>query len=254
MPKKPTPNNPPQKEYGFSVPGLVELLPTGQERALDVGCSSGGLGYYLKNNLNYKEVTGIEYSETAAEKAREHLDHVFTGDACELDLPETYKNYFNVITYADVLEHLHDPWSVIARHKRYLKKDGLVAASIPNIKNFYIILNLLAGRFDYTELGLLDKTHIRFFTAETAVELFTKAGYHLVSFHRSVRDSNWHSELNPNNTVNPAILTAYEKIYQKFIQGEDCSADIKQHFGMFDFSPEAIADLFTAQYHLICRK
>jgi len=165
-----------EKEYSFSVPGVVEIIPPGLKIALDVGCSGGGLGYYLKSQLNFQEVVGIEYSQKAAQKANQFLDKVYTGDACAVKLPNKFKNHFDIIIYADVLEHLYNPWKVIYRHKQYLKKGGYILASIPNLKNLYIILNLLMGRFDYTQLGLLDRTHIRFFTGDTAVEMFVKQG------------------------------------------------------------------------------
>ncbi len=248
------PIEPRKKEYACSVPGVAEMIPRGLKRALDVGCSSGGLGLYLKTTAGYETVVGIEYSAAAAEKAKLHLDAVFLGDASTIKLPAEYAEYFDVIVYADVLEHLYDPWSAIGGQLAWLKPQGYVAASIPNIKNLFVILNLLAGRFDYAEFGLLDRTHIRFFTSQTAVELFLQNGLRLVDFRRSFRPAAWHAEMNAGNPADPGILTVYENIYQKFIQGQDCTGDLKQCFGLFAFSPEAVADLFTAQYHMLFQR
>ncbi|RJP82952.1 MAG: class I SAM-dependent methyltransferase [Desulfobacteraceae bacterium] len=245
---------PQEKEYDFTVPGVAAMAPNGLKRALDVGCSGGALGYYLKNQLGYEEVVGIEYSQVASEKAARFLDRVFTGDACRIELPPAYDSYFDLIVYADVLEHLYDPWAVVGKHQAYLQKGGYVLASIPNLRNLFVILRLLAGRFDYTELGLLDRTHLRFFTADTAVEMFTNAGYELVRFSKSIRDAAWHKDLNPEQIIEPRILEFYDHVYRKHLNGEDCSADLHGCFGLFSFTPDATADLLTAQYHLLFRK
>lgn len=241
------------KEYGFSVPEVVRLMPQGLATALDVGCSNGGLGYFLKSRMNFREVIGIEYAEASAQKAAQYLDAVYVGDACAIELPEKYVNHFDVIIYADVLEHLYDPWAVVSKFKQYLHKDGFVLASIPNLKNLFIILNLLSGRFDYTDLGLLDSTHIRFFTSTTALEMFTNAGFEMITFFRSLREGKWHADLNSGNTIDPGIIQLYDELYQKHVAGKDVSADLKQYFGLFSFSDYAVADLFTAQYHMLFR-
>lgn len=235
------------------VPGVADMAPSGLARALDVGCSGGALGYFLKTQRGYQEVVGIEYSQAAAENARNYLDEVFVGDACQVCLPEKYHGYFDLIIYADVLEHLQDPWSVIAKHKAYLGKGGYVLASIPNLRNLFLILNLLAGRFDYTELGLLDRTHLRFFTMETAVEMFANTGFELLNCKRSIRDAQWHQDADKKRDIPPAILEFYDALYRKHINGEDCSADLQRCFGLFSFTPDAVVDLLTAQYHLLFR-
>ncbi len=242
-----------EKEYEFTVPGAVALAPDGMEHALDVGCAGGALGSYLKSQKKYKTVVGIEYSKSSAAKARLLLDEVYVGDACIIDLPTKYRNYFDLIVYTNVLEHLYDPWSVITRHKAYLREGGYMLASIPNMRNLFILLHLLIGRFDYTELGLLDKTHIRFFTADTALEMFINAGFILDRMARTICDAKWHADLN-DRPIQPAILEFYDKIYQKHMRGEDCSSDLQQCFGLFSFTIEATVEFLTSQYHLLLRK
>ena len=244
----------PEKQYDFVVPGVAAMAPAGLKRAFDVGCSGGALGAYLKQQCGYQEVVGVEYSRSAAENARNHLDDVYVGDACHIDLPRKYHQYFDLIVYADVLEHLYDPWAVIEKHKAYLKRDGYMLASIPNLRNLFVILQLLLGRFDYTELGLLDRTHIRFFTADTAVEMFAKAGFEVVHFVKSVRDAKWHVDLNPGRTIPQEIVEFYDTVYRKHINGEDCTADLQRCFGLFSFTPDAAADFVTAQYHVLFKK
>ncbi len=243
-----------EKEYDFVVPGVVSMVPPGLNKALDVGCSGGALGNFLKTKCGYNEVVGMEYSRAAAENARNFLDDVYAGDAGQIDLPSQYHKYFDLVVYADVLEHLQDPWAVVRKQRCYLNDGGYVLASIPNLKNLFVILRLLAGRFDYTETGLLDKTHLRFFTAETSVEMFTKTGFELINLQRSIRDSKWHAEMNKENKIDQNILNFYEVIYQKYINGHDCSTELKNCFGFFSFSQEGVADLLTAQYHLLLKK
>lgn len=240
-----------EKEYTFSVPAVVELLPDGLKTALDVGCSGGGLGHYLKNYRGLKEVVGIEYSKPAGEKARQFLDDVYIGDACEIELPQKYHNYFDVIIYADVLEHVYDPWKVIHEHKKYLKYAGYMLVSIPNLKNLYTILNLILDRFDYTKIGLLDNTHIRFFTASTAVEMFHKEGFQTVNNVRSIRDGKWHQDLNAEHNVNPALINIYDEIYNDYIKGLDCTQKFKSIFPLFSFTQDAVADFLTVQYYFL---
>lgn len=253
MSREGTPSGGPEREYDFVVPGVASMAPAGLAHALDVGCSGGALGVYLKSQCGYQEVVGIEYSGSAAENARKYLDDVYVGDACRIDLPPKYHGHFDLIVYADVLEHLVDPWGVVEKHKNYLKGDGYMLASVPNLRNLFVILQLLLGRFDYTELGLLDRTHLRFFTAETAQEMFSRAGFELVHFARSIRDAKWHEALNPGRTISPAILEFYDTVYRKHVNGEDCTQELQRCFGLFNFTPEAVIDFMTAQYHLLFR-
>lgn len=244
--------DPQEKEYDFVVPAVVEMVPQGLKTALDVGCSGGALGYYLKNERGFENVVGVEYSGPAVQKAKGYLDDVFEGDACAVELPEKYNNFFDIVIFADVLEHLYDPWAVVHRYKKYLKPGGYALASIPNLKNLYTILNLLSDRFDYTDIGLLDNTHVRFFTASTAVEMFVNEGFRLVQSQKSIRDSNWHKEINKGKSVNPEILNIYEDIFQKhYIRGEDCTQDLHRYFGLFEFTNDSVRDFLTVQFHLL---
>jgi methionine biosynthesis protein MetW len=147
-------------------------------RVLDVGCGVGNLGRYLKENFDCY-VIGIEIDEDAAKIARKFYDEVIVGDVEELLTRELKypDNYFDAIIMADVLEHLKRPDTLLIKLKRYLKPEGIAVASIPNIGRLEIRLKLLFGKFEYEETGILDKTHLRFFTLKTAKELFESAGY-----------------------------------------------------------------------------
>lgn len=144
------------------------------KRVLDVGCSTGELARLLVQNGC--TVVGIEYDPEAAAKAREVCESVVVGDIEVLkDLPFRPKE-FDHILFMDVLEHLRDPGLVLSRLRPFLKNDGTVICSIPNVANLSVRIRLLTGHWDYDEYGILDKTHLRFFTRRTAVALVNGAG------------------------------------------------------------------------------
>lgn len=164
--------------YEYNRPEVQELVNTNSQRILDVGCGSGVMANELKQKLN-AEVWGIELFEDAARKASAKLDKVILGkveDAIE-QLPD---NYFDTIIFADVLEHLVDPYQVIEVIKNKLRKNGEIIASIPNVRHWTVIKNLIEGKWDYENAGLLDKTHLRFFTLKSAAELFVNAGFNVL--------------------------------------------------------------------------
>jgi 2-polyprenyl-3-methyl-5-hydroxy-6-metoxy-1,4-benzoquinol methylase len=153
---------------------MVELV-GGTKRVLDVGCATG----YLARALVERgcTVSGVELDAEAAEEARPHLERLVVGDLETMDLAEAFgEDRFDVIVFGDVLEHLRNPLPVLRRAKALLADRGSVVASIPNIAHGSVRLALLAGRFDYQDLGLLDTTHVRFFTRSSVEDLFREAG------------------------------------------------------------------------------
>ncbi|MCW2982697.1 MAG: class SAM-dependent methyltransferase [Conexibacter sp.] len=149
-------------------------------RVLDVGCATG----YLAAELTRRGCTvdGIEFDPAAAEQARAHCRAVVAGD---LEAPSTHAEVErmlagarpDVIVCADVLEHLRDPWAVLAWLRTLLAPGGRAIVSVPNIAHWTARRALVRGRFDYTEFGLFDRTHLRFFTRASAAELARRAGF-----------------------------------------------------------------------------
>jgi 2-polyprenyl-3-methyl-5-hydroxy-6-metoxy-1,4-benzoquinol methylase len=153
---------------------LVDLV-GGSRTVLDVGCSTGYLARVLRERGC--TVSGVEYDAQAAEAARPHLERLVVGDLEQLDLATAFDGeQFEVIVFGDVLEHLRDPLAALRAVLPVLAPDGSVVASIPNIAHASVRLSLLKGRFDYQPLGLLDNTHIRFFTRQSVQDLFWDAG------------------------------------------------------------------------------
>lgn len=154
---------------------LVADLPPA--RILDVGCGEGHLGKRLRESGHV--VIGIEKDEAAVIAARKNLDDVYHCDAEKMDLrldPEP----FDLVILGDILEHLVDPWNLLYNLHSALNHHGKIIASIPNIQYFPIILNLIRGRFEYCSHGILDRTHLRFFTPREARSMFLSMNYEVV--------------------------------------------------------------------------
>jgi SAM-dependent methyltransferase len=159
--------------YLYPRPDIQALVDARGKRILDVGCAAGELGAALKQ-AGACEVVGIEASAEAAAQARAKLDRVIVGDAGSSDLP-LEPSSFDYIILADVLEHLVDPWATLASFKRYLRENGRIVASIPNARFYAVIARLIFNRWNYADSGILDRTHLRFFTWPTIQAMFADA-------------------------------------------------------------------------------
>jgi O-antigen biosynthesis protein len=143
-------------------------------RVLELGCACGATLLEIKNRYRNAELYGIERNAGAVAIGQQFADIRALDAELPLDYPEQFFDY--VIT-ADVLEHLVDPWRVVANIRPHLKETGAVIASIPNIMHVSVLRDLLNGRFRYQEAGILDRTHLRFFTLLEIDSLFAGAGY-----------------------------------------------------------------------------
>jgi SAM-dependent methyltransferase len=159
--------------YEQARPEVAALVPPECRRVLEVGCGGGELGRLLRSRGHH--VTGIELVPEMAERARRWLDHVETADV-ETDGFPFPPASFDAILFADVLEHLIDPWRVLREAVGVLAESGAVVASIPNVQNIDVLRRLFRGRWDYRERGILDRGHLRFFTLRTIRSLFDQAG------------------------------------------------------------------------------
>lgn len=173
----------PDYEYhdfpGSSHRKILELLSSGPAlRILDVGTASG----YLDRELQARghEVTGIECEPQRAERARRYCTQLILGDVQALDLGD-YAGAFDCLVLGDVLEHLTQPKEVLEKLAATLKPGGRAILCVPNVASLYVRLNLLFGRFRYEARGILDATHMRFFTLRTFRELVESAGLEILS-------------------------------------------------------------------------
>ncbi|MEJ7841883.1 MAG: class I SAM-dependent methyltransferase [Rubrobacter sp.] len=164
---------------------IVELVGHGK-RVLDVGASTGFLARVLTERGC--RVTGIEIDPESARQAEEFCDRVIVGNVEELNLDdEIGGKTFDVLVFGDVLEHLKDPLRALESFKPLLNPGGHVVASIPNIAHGSVRLALLQGRFRYRPLGLLDNTHLRFFTRASVEEMFEEAGFLITDLRRTTQ-------------------------------------------------------------------
>jgi SAM-dependent methyltransferase len=162
----------PDSYFSAERPELLVLVPPGRRNVLDCGCGHGRLGAALKAR-DACRVVGIERNARAAAEARTRLDAVYVQDA-GAPLPESG---FDCILYGDVLEHLADPWAAVRAHAAALVPGGWVVASVPNVRHFSVAWTLYArGRWAYAPSGILDRTHLRFFTRRDARALLEQAG------------------------------------------------------------------------------
>jgi len=161
--------------FGAARSEILPLLPSRSERILEIGCGAGGTLELLRSTGRCHTTYGVELVPKVAEEARTRVDHVFIGSIENLALP-LEPGSVNAILCLDVLEHLVDPWSTIAKLTEFLAPDGVFIASIPNVQNYRVLLPLLRGRWEYTAEGLLDRTHLRFFTRASAIELMECSG------------------------------------------------------------------------------
>ena len=159
--------------------GLLACRINKGESILEFGCAQGGFSAYVKENLNCS-VWGIEISKEALDVARSHLDKAILADIEKYEWEdELCGEKFDVVMFADVLEHLKDPVRALKTASGYLKEGGRILFSLPNIAHTDIIAKLLNNRFDYTRVGLLDNTHIHFWGKENIRELCEDAGLFL---------------------------------------------------------------------------
>jgi len=152
---------------------------------LDVGCAGG---YFAKLMADRGcDTTGIDINSAAVEHARSFYSRVLVADIEAVPLPEVVEGArFDVVVFGDVLEHLRNPVRILDETRQILNKSGYVVASIPNIAHGAVRLALLKGSFEYEEVGLLDETHVRFFTARSVEELFAEAGYRIDQIERTL--------------------------------------------------------------------
>jgi SAM-dependent methyltransferase len=155
---------------------LAAAVPADALRILELGCREGRLGARLKAMLPGRAVYGIEREPALAAVAARNLDRVFNLDI-EREHPPLDAGSFDVLLYGDILEHLGDPVAVLLRHRKFLKPDGVVLVSVPNVQHHSVIAGLLCGDFQYEPAGLLDATHLRFFTWSTFFKLLLDAGF-----------------------------------------------------------------------------
>jgi 2-polyprenyl-3-methyl-5-hydroxy-6-metoxy-1,4-benzoquinol methylase len=171
-------------------------------RVLDVGCGFATTSARIQQLGN--EVTGIDSSPEVEAVAAQRLSRVVHGDVLDVDLGDAQ---FDVILFADVLEHLPWPVSAMKRYLQWLAPGGSVIVSLPNVGLWSVRFAHLLGRWEYDETGVLDRTHLRFFTRKSARWLATESGLRIMK-----------------TTYNPGLVRPFVPLAKKFIGSEASGA------------------------------
>ncbi len=176
-----------RKYYAVERPEMLPYFPASGNTMLDIGCGEGTFGKTVMDSHG-AEVWGIDFDQESIDVARNILTKTFCGDVHQLldDIPD---NYFDAIYFNDVLEHLVDPYTLLEKVRPKLSAKGVVIASIPNLRYFRVLAEILFKRdFRYAKKGVMDETHMRFFTQKSIGRMFVEAGYmvqHLQPMNRS---------------------------------------------------------------------
>ncbi len=169
-----------KKYYQNSRPEMLKFIPVNSTKILEIGCGVGNFACQLMSND--KEVWGLEPDKESAEEASEKLNKIIIG-SIEESLDKLPDNYFDVIIFNDVLEHLLEPWNDIKNIKDKLKKKGVLVASIPNVRYAKNLFKYLFFKdWKYTDDNILDVTHYRFFTRKSIKRMFLEQDYTIHKF------------------------------------------------------------------------
>lgn len=202
--------NKPKGYYDNIRTEMLKYLPKTAKKVIDIGCGNGAFAAAIKAQNN-AEVWGIEYMEAHGIKAKNKLDKIYIGK-CEDFIKELPNNYFDVIYFNDVLEHLAYPDNVLKIIKSKLVKNGVVISSIPNMRFYKTFKRLLFKKdWKYEEYGVMDKTHLRFFTKKSIKRMYEDLGYTIIK----------HEGINKSKSIKPYLfytLTLFTQLDMQYVQ------------------------------------
>ena len=170
----------PEGYYANIRSEMLDFIPQDAKKILDCGCGEGHFGNEAKNRFN-AEVWGLEMDVTSAETAKGHLHTVIQGDLATT-ISEVPAAYFDCITFNDVLEHLVNPYEILTTIKGNLSPNGVVVCSIPNARYWRVFKKYVFGKdWKYEDNGVMDRTHLRFFTKKSMINMFEDLNYEVIS-------------------------------------------------------------------------
>lgn len=160
---------------------LLALVPVDAARVVEVGCGNGAMAREYRRRNSNCEYVGIEIDPEYAEASRFYCDRVVVG-SIESMSDDVFSTLFpsSCWIFGDVIEHLYDPWAVLRRIRTAAAPNTAIVACIPNAQHWSVQARLNCGEFVYEDLGLMDRTHIRWFTRKTALHLFESTGFRVV--------------------------------------------------------------------------
>ena len=216
--------------------GVLALVEGTPRRILELGCAGGMFGATLKERFPGASVVGVEAGRAAADKAATRLDRVIRSrlEALDFSAQGIAPGEFDTVIAADVLEHIVNPWEFLVRLKPWLAPGAQVLASIPNVRNIWLVMRLLLeGRWEYVERGLLDITHMRFFTLVEMQSLFTETGYRV-------------------ELAQASVAPGLREIYQKY-RGRDVPEIKIGRLTLTNVTAQEVEEFCAEQFLLRCR-
>lgn len=203
--------NKPEGYYNNIRNEMFSFFPKDAKIVLDVGCGEGTFAAFIKEKHN-TETWGIELMPEHGKKAEKVLDKVFIGE-CEKFIDELPDHHFDAIYFNDVLEHLVDPYWVLEKIKSKLSQNGVIISSIPNMRYHSALKNLvLKKNWEYEEHGIMDKTHLRFFTGKSIANMYTRLGYKII-LHKGINKT---KSIKPFLYNIPFLFTAMDMRYLQY--------------------------------------
>jgi len=234
---------------------LLQFIPPDSKRILEIGCADGALGEYILKNKICEEFIGLELLKDKATIAATKISRVIVGDAEEIDLASHDLGEFDCIIYADSLEHMKNPKAILSHHLKSLKQNGCIIASIPNVRNLFLIEQLIRGRWIYTEWGLLDRTHFHLFTLQDLKILFSQVGIEIKEIKNSFRAGQWFNQMHEIQEINQEFLQLYDALQNNISSNiNQVKTVLNQRYSMENLSDSDVMELFTVQFHMIAKK
>ena len=225
----------PKQVYRKERGEVIDRIPAGANRILDIGCGTGSMGRGIRTRWGNVTLVGIEKEASRGFEAKAYYDRVVIADASSW-VPDFNEESFDAIVMADVLEHVEDPVNLLKKYVPYLSPQGVLVLSVPNIRYHEVLGGLAQGRFDYQEQGILDRSHLRFFTRKTLVELLEQTGLQI-------------------ETLGANISSEFSKMSEDLARRGEERTDIDLGtIVLRDQSPEEIRDLFVMQYLVTARR
>jgi 2-polyprenyl-3-methyl-5-hydroxy-6-metoxy-1,4-benzoquinol methylase len=216
---------------------LAQMFTNVPSLILDIGCATGSNAALIKARFPGSRAWGIEMNRAAADIARERLDRVLLGRFEDFDLEKEgiASGALDAVLLADVLEHMYNPWDVMVTLRRYMSPTGQLVLSIPNIRNLWLMDELSKGNWTYAAAGLLDVTHVRFFTLKEMLKFCAETGYRVIQV---------------RNSLDGRLAHLWQ---QRQGQGEPSNIELER-LSLKNVTREELLELCTLQYYLLLEK
>lgn len=168
--------------YSFVNEDILKLMDTNYKRVVEVGCMDGALAKVYREKNPVCRYTGVEINDDYARRALSNCSEVITGNIENID-DAVFDQLFpsDCWIFGDVLEHLYDPWKMLSRIRNKLSQGAHIIACVPNAQHWSVQGMLNSGQFRYKDTGLMDRTHIRWFTRITLIDMFQSAGFNILA-------------------------------------------------------------------------